>query len=289
MRSFERLIASIRRGGLIVLAATLVICGLPASAQPKPNFPPGSYGAKVLERGKVIIGVRYDIPLYGFMNPKTGAVEGFEIDMGKELARALFGDPTKVEFRQVVSRTRIPMLQEGVVDVVIANLTQTKKRMEEIDFSDMYNLAGMQALVAEGSPIKSLADLKTATIAVAKGGTGEQTMRVVYPEAKLLLLDSHGDSFQALVSRRATAFVADDTTLQGMQEKLKGFRVVPERITFEPHAMGVAKGRPEFVAFLNAFIRDLKASGKWKEFYRKNIGDAPKEPPPGTPEPQWLR
>ncbi|HYC37039.1 MAG TPA: transporter substrate-binding domain-containing protein [Usitatibacter sp.] len=286
----NRSILSWGRTALTILAAAFALSAWQALAQPpRPDFPPGSYGDKVLKRGKVIIGVRYDIPLYGFQNPKTGAVEGFEVDMGKELARALFGDPSKVEFRQVVSRTRIPMLQEGVVDVVIANLTQTKKRMEEIDFTDMYNLAGMQALVPEASPIKALKDLNNATIAVAKGGTGEQHMRQAYPQAKLLLLDSHGDSFQALVSRRATVFVADDTTLQGMQEKLKGFRVIPERLTFEPHAMGVAKGRPEFVAFLNAFIRDFKASGKWKELYRKNVGDPVPEPPPGVPEPQWLR
>ena len=114
-------------------------------------------------------------------------------------------------------------------------------------------------------------------------------MREMYPQAKLLQLDSHGDSFQALVSRRATVFVADDTTLQGMQEKLKGFRVVPERLTFEPHAMGAAKGHPEWVAFLNAFVRYFKSSGKWKELYRKNVGESNREPPPGVPEPQWLR
>jgi putative glutamine transport system substrate-binding protein len=271
------------------LAAAVLASSLQAWAQTKPAFPPGSYGEKVLHRGKVIVGVRYDIPLYGFQNPKTGAVEGLEVDIAKELARALFGDPNKVELRQVVSRTRIPMLQEGVVDVVIANLTQTRKRMEEIDFTDMYNLAGMQALVPEASPIRTLNDLKTATIAVAKGGTGEQAMRELYPQAKLIQLDSHGDSFQALVSRRATVFVADDTTLQGMQGKLKGFRVVSERLTFEPHAMGVAKGHPEFLAFLNAFVRDLKASGKWKELYRKNVGESNREPPPGVPDPQWLR
>lgn len=289
MKSFFQWGAPLRRSALRLLVAIVAFSGFPAWAQAKPTFPPGSYGEKVLQRGKVIVGVRYDIPLYGFQNPKTGAVEGFEIDMAKELARALFGDPSKVEFRQVVSRTRIPMLQEGVIDVVIANLTQTKKRMEEIDFTDMYNLSGQQALVPEASPIRTPSDLSTATIAVAKGGTAEQTMREMFPQAKLLLLDSHGDSFQALVSRRANAFVADDTTLQGMQEKLKGFRVIPDRLTFEPHAMGVAKGKPEFVAFLNTFIREFKTSGKWKEFYRKNIGDAGREPPPGTPEPQWLR
>ncbi len=289
MRLFRSLSTSYRRLLLAVVASALALGGSEALAQAKPSFPPGSLGEKILQRGKIIVGVRYDIPLYGYQNPKTGNVEGFEIDISKELARALFGDPAKVEFRQVVSRTRIPMLQEGVIDVVIANLTMTKKRMEEIDFSDMYNLAGMQALVPEASPIRNLNDLKTATIAVAKGGTGEQAMRELYPQAKLLQMDSHGDSFQALVSRRATVFVADDTTLQGMQEKLKGFRVIPDRLTFEPHAIGVAKDHPELLAYVNAFVRDLKASGKWKELYRKNVSGAVREPPPGVPEAQWLR
>lgn len=278
-----------RRCCIALLAAAFALAGVQAVAQTKPSFPSGSLGEKVQQRGKIIIGVRYDVPLYGFQNPRTGTLEGMEVDIGRELARALFGDPSKVEFRQVVSRTRIPMLQEGVVDVIIATLTMTKKRMEEISFSDIYYLAGMYALVPEASPIKSLDDLKTETIAVARGGTGEQAMREMYPQAKILALDSHGDAFQALVSRRATVLVSDDPVLQGMQEKLKGFRIIPARLTFEPHAIGVAKGNPEFVAFLNTFLRDLKASGKWEELYRKNVNPSSPEPPPGIPEPQWLR
>jgi putative glutamine transport system substrate-binding protein len=280
---------SLRHFPAALFAAAFLLAGAGASAQAKPNFPAGSYGEKIVQRGKIIVGVRYDIPLYGFQNPKTDTVEGFEVDIAKEVAKALFGDAGKVELRQAVSRTRIPMLQEGVVDVVIANMTQTKKRMEEIDFSDMYNLSGQAALVPEGSAIKNNDDLKNATITVAKGGTGEIAMRQMFPNAKLLLLESHADAFQALVSRRADAFIADDTTLQGMQKKIKGFRVVPGHLTFEPHAMGIAKGHPELVAFLNGVIRDLKASGKWKELYRKNVGEPVPEPPPATPEAQWLQ
>jgi putative glutamine transport system substrate-binding protein len=281
--------AHLRRCCLALFVAVISLAASQGMAQTKPSFPPGSLGEKVLQRGKIIIGVRYDIPLYGYQNPRTGSLEGMEVDIGKELARALFGDPSKVEFRQVVSRTRIPMLQEGVVDVIIASLTMTKKRMEEIAFSDIYYLAGMYALVPEDSTMKTPDDLKTASIAVARGGTGEATMREMYPQAKLLAMDSHGDAFQALVSRRATVLISDDPVLQGMREKLKGFKVLPTRITFEPHAIGVAKGHPELLAFVNGFVRDLKASGKWKELYRKNVNPTTPEPPPGIPEPEWLR
>lgn len=273
------------------LAAAIIpgLASLEAAAQIKPAFPAGSYGAKILQRGKLIVGVRYDIPLYGFQNPKTGEVEGFEVDMAKELAKALFGDPGRIEFKQTVSRTRIPMLQEGVVDVVIANLTQTKQRMNEIDFSDVYNLSGASALVADASPIRRNEDLRGKTLAMTKGGTGEQTVRQMFPESKLVLLETHAECFEALVSRRADAFIADETTHQGMRKKLQGYRILTEHLTFEPHAIGIAKGRGELVEFVNAFLRDFKASGKWKELYRKNIGEPVPDPPQGTPDPKWLR
>lgn len=285
----SRLASRLRRCFTALLTAAFALSGMQAMAQATPSFPAGSHGEKILQRGKIIIGVRYDVPLYGFQNPRTGVVEGMEVDIGRELARALFGDPSKVEFRQVVSRTRIPMLQEGAVDAIIATLTVTRKRMEEINFSDIYYLAGMHALVPDDSPIKSVDGLKTATIAVARGGTGEHTMREMYPQAKILAMDSHGDAFQALVSRRATVLVSDDPVLQGLRERLKGFRIIPERLTFEPHAIGVAKSSPELVPFLNKFLQELKTSGKWKELYRKNVNANAPEPPQGPPDPLWLR
>jgi putative glutamine transport system substrate-binding protein len=277
----------------LLCAANLLLGGiaiLPAFAQstPQAKFPPDSYAAKIVQRGKLVAGVKYDVPLYGYLNPKTGELEGFEVDIAREIARALFGEPNRVEFKQTVARTRIPMLQEGVVDLVIATMTQTKERMNEIDFSDMYYLAGQAVLVPDKSPIKRLDDLHGKILTAAKGGTSDKTAREMFPDAKMLLFDTQAECFEALGSR-ADAYVSDDSILQGMQKKAPGFRLLPTKLSFEPYAIGYKKGHPEFVAFVNTVFAQMKANGKWKELYLKNIGGEAPEVPPAKPEAQWLR
>jgi putative glutamine transport system substrate-binding protein len=258
-----------------------------AQSQTPPKFPAGSLGAKILERGKLVAGVKYDVPLYGYLNPKTNELEGFEIDIVHEIARALFGDPKKVEFKQTVARTRIPMVQEGAIDLVIATMTQTKERMNEIDFSDMYYLAGQAVLVADKSPAKTLKDLAGKTITAAKGGTSERTARELISNPKMLLFDTQAECFEA-VGVRADAYVSDDSILQGMQKKASGYRLLDEKLTFEPYAIGFKKGNPEWVEFVNGVLADMKKNGKWKEVFARNVGTTI-EPPPAKPEAQWLR
>lgn len=282
MRKFLSII-SLVSAGVFILAASSI-----ASAQTGQKFPAGSLGAKIQERGKLVAGVKYDVPLYGYLNPKTNELEGFEVDIVREIARSLFGDPNKVEFKQSVARMRIPMVQEGAIDLVIATMTQTKERMNEIDFSDMYYLAGQAVLVPEKSSAKLIKDLAGKTITAAKGGTSDKTAREMIPDAKMLLFDTQAECFEAL-GVRADAYVSDDSILQGMQKKAPGFRLLDEKLTFEPYAIGFKKGNPEWVEFVNSVLADMKKSGKWKETFAKNVGGASVEPPPAKPEAQWLR
>jgi putative glutamine transport system substrate-binding protein len=258
-----------------------------APAQPAasaPSFPPDSSMAKIVQRGKLLVGIKYDVPLYGYLNPKTNQVEGFDAEIGREIARALFGDPTKVEFRQATSQARIPMLKEGVVDVVLATMTITKDRMKEIDFSHVYYESGQTVLVPENSPIKKPEDVAGKTIAMVKGGTGELNLRKLFPTARPLLFDTHGDSFEAVRTGRADGMWSDETILRGLMTKAPGFRMVPGRYTYEPYGVGIQKGHPEFVAFVNKVITDIKKSSRWKEIWRQTIGGEPPDPPADEPD-----
>jgi putative glutamine transport system substrate-binding protein len=106
--------------------------------------------AKIQQRGQLIVGVKYDTPPFGSLNPINNQVEGFDPDLARELARALFGDETKVRFDEAVSRNRIPFLQEDKVDVILSTMTITDERKQEIDFSKPYYLAGQSILVSKG-------------------------------------------------------------------------------------------------------------------------------------------
>ncbi len=83
---------------------------------------------QIKQRGKLIVGVKYDTKLFGLKDPATGDVEGFDVDMAHALAKSILGDESKVELKEVTSKTRIPMLNNGDVDMVIATMTITDER-----------------------------------------------------------------------------------------------------------------------------------------------------------------
>ena len=80
--------------------------------------------------------MKYDTKLFGLKNPSSGEVEGFDIDVAKQLAKEILGDENKVEFMEVTSKTRIPLLNKGDIDAIIATMTVTEERKKEVDFTD---------------------------------------------------------------------------------------------------------------------------------------------------------
>ncbi len=125
--------------------------------------------------------------MFGLKNPKTGEVEGFDVDISKQLAKEILGDENKVEFKEVTSKTRVPLLQKGDIDAVVATMTITDERKKEVDFTDVYFQAGQSLLVKKGSKIKSVDDLKKGTKVLAvKGSTSAINIREKAPETTVL-------------------------------------------------------------------------------------------------------
>ena len=260
--------------GLLQLA--LVACGAqtagaPATSSTRPAFPADSYMARIQQRGNLIVGVKYDVPPFGTLNPTTNQVEGFDADLARELARALFGDEKRLQLIEAVSRNRVPFLQEDKADVILSTMTITDERRREIDFSTPYYLAGQSVLVKKGSPIKGVDDLAGRTVASAQGSTSEANVRERAPGANLLLFPAYAEALTAMLDGRADAVSTDDTILMGMILRDPNLQMVGGLFTEEPYGAGVKKGRPEFLAFVNTVFDELKANGRWTELYKKHI------------------
>lgn len=111
-------------GLIFVLAAALVAgCGKSKTTGGSASDDPIK---KIEDRGKLVVGVKYDTYLFGYKDPKTGKVEGFDVDIAKAISKKIFGDKVKVELKEVTSKTRIPMLQNGDVDMVVATMTSRR-------------------------------------------------------------------------------------------------------------------------------------------------------------------
>jgi ABC-type amino acid transport substrate-binding protein len=238
---------------------------------------------QIKEAGTLVCGVKFDVIAFGFRNPTTGEVEGFDADLCREIAAALGVEP---EFVEAISANRIPFLLEDRVDIVISTMTRTEDRLKEIDFSKIYYLAGQRILVKSDSPYQEVADLVEADVTVCsgQGSTSEANLREAgVAEDKLLLTATYSEAAQALLDGRCDAVSTDDSILFGLAEQNEGLEVRGERFTEEPLGIGIKKGKEDLVEFINGVLDEMAASGRWAELYDKHIkpytGEDAPEPP----------
>jgi ABC-type amino acid transport substrate-binding protein len=233
--------------------------------------------------GKLVCGVKFDVIAFGFRNPTSGEVEGFDADLCREIAGALGVEP---EFVEAISANRIPFLQEDRVDIIVSTMTRNDERLEQIDFSKIYYLAGQKILVKSDSPHQSVDDLVAAGVKVCsgQGSTSETNLRDKgVEEANLVLFATYSEAAQALLDGRCDAVSTDDSILFGLAQQNEGLEVRGEAFTQEPLGIGIKKGKEDLVAFINAVLDQMAANGRWAELYDTHIkpytGEEAPEPP----------
>ena len=139
---------------------------------------------EIIERGRLVVGVAQSLNRLGFRDPVTKNMAGFEVDLAHEIARDIFGDPDRVEFRFVEGTGRENALAEGTVDLVLRTMTVTRDRQTEVEFSVPYLTTYPRILVMRNSGIHSEADLTDRSVCVTVDSTNLLELR---------RLDSHGD------------------------------------------------------------------------------------------------
>ncbi|SIR75346.1 amino acid ABC transporter substrate-binding protein, PAAT family [Peribacillus simplex] len=227
--------------------------------------------AQVKEKDKIVFGVKNDTRLFGLKNPSTGEVEGFDIDIAKALAAEILGDENKVEFKEVTSKTRMALLNNGDIDAIVATMTITEDRKKEVDFTDVYFDAGQSLLVKKGSDIKGIDSLKGKKVLAVKGSTSSINIREKAPEAQVLEFENYSEAFAALKSGQGDALTTDDSILYGMADEDPSYELVGGTFTEEPYGIAVKKGNTDFVDELNKALKSLKDSGKYDEIHDKWI------------------
>ncbi|TFE25578.1 transporter substrate-binding domain-containing protein [Cohnella luojiensis] len=274
-------------GLLITLTAVFVLaaCGTKENSDSGSSSPTTSASAAtggtptidaIKSKGKLVVGVKFDTRLFGLKDPASGNVEGFDIDIAKGLAKQLLGDETKIELREVTSKTRIPMLDNGEIDLIIATMTINEERRKQVDFSEVYFNAGQSLLVKKGSPIQSVADVKKGTKVMAvKGATSVKNIKEKAPDATVLEFDNYQDAFSALRAGQGDALTTDNAILYGMASQDSNYEVVGGTFTEEPYGIAAKKGNADLVNAVNEYLASLKSSGEYDKIYEKWIGETP--------------
>jgi len=255
----------------------------PTGPNPAPNaLPAKSYMAEIKKRGRLIAGVSADTLLLGARNPLNGQIEGFDIDMLKAVSKAIFNDPNKIEFRVITTAQRLPALKDGSVDIVARAMTMNCARWQQIDFSTQYYKAGQKVLVAKGSKVKQMEDLKGKKVCAPNGSTSMDKLRTftgLIPVGS----DTHTGCLVLFQQGKVDAITGDDTILAGLAAQDPYALVVKApAFTSEPYGLGISKKHREFVQFVNGVLAQMRTDGQWKASYdvwlKAALGPAPAPP-----------
>src|SRR5687768_11717836 len=199
------------------------------------QYPANTTLGKIQKRGEITIGVKFDVPPFGFKNPQTDEVEGFDVDIGRFIAEELGVEP---KFVEAISDNRIPFLERGTVDLILSTMTINAERDMEIDFSEPYYIARGRILVPGDSDIKGLEDLTGGTsVCTALGSTYEETIREEAPDAELRLVDTYSECLELLQNGAIDAISTDDVILTGMIIQDDTLKMVGDPLTTEPYGV----------------------------------------------------
>jgi glutamate transport system substrate-binding protein len=233
------------------------------------QFPANTTLGKIQERGEITIGVKFDVPPFGFLNPQTDEVEGFDVDMGRFIAEELGVEP---KFIEAISDNRIPFLERGTVDLILSTMTINAERDTEIDFSEPYYIAQGRILVPGDSDIKGLEDLAGTRVCTALGSTYEETIREDAPDADLKLVDTYSECLELLQNGAIEAISTDDVILTGMIIQDDTLKMVGDPLTTEPYGVGIKDGDKQLKDFVDGVLKNVEEDGRWEETYQKWVG-----------------
>jgi len=248
------------------LAFGLVLAAeAPSLAQ---NLPPVPETIK--KQGLLRVGVKCDYPPDGYLDAQ-GKPQGVEVSLAKQIAAYAFGGADKVEFTCVTAANRIPSLQGGKIDLILATLGVSAERAQVIDFSDNYAWGGSDVLVPKDSPIKSLTDFAGKNVIVMKGAWQIGWFEKNVPSANLLKLDGISDGLQALLQKRADGFAHDLDVLRQIAKKNSDVKLVGEIYQLGYRAAGIRKGEKEWVDYVNAAIAQAKRDGLISKWVKEHV------------------
>lgn len=193
-----------------------------------------------------------------------------------EVKKATGRADLQVKTQAVTSANRVPLLQNGTIDIECGSTTNNSERGKQVQFATNYFYTGTRFLVKAGSPIKSLADLKGKKVVSTTGTTNILVMRNVNKEKNLDLdimsAKDHAESALLVESGRADAFAMDDILLYGIKANSvnpASLAVVGEALQVEPYAIMLRRDDPAFKTLVDGTIATLVKSGDFQKLYTK--------------------
>ncbi|WPO99056.1 glutamate/aspartate ABC transporter substrate-binding protein [Pseudomonas sp. HR96] len=260
---------------LLALAVTAALLGTPALADELTGTL-----KKIKDSGTITLGHRDASIPFSYMADASGVPAGYSHDIQLQIVEALKKDldlpDLKVKYNLVTSQTRIPLVQNGTVDVECGSTTNNTERQQQVDFSVGIFEIGTRLLAKKDSPYKDFDDLKGRNVVTTAGTTSERLLKSMNADKQMgmnvISAKDHGESFQMLESGRAVAFMMDDALLAGEMAKAKkpgDWAVTGTPQSYEIYGCMVRKGDAPFKKAVDDAIKATFASGQINNIYNK--------------------
>ena len=213
--------------------------------------------------------IRADTRLFGLTDIRTGKIEGFEVDLAQALTKQMLGKNAHADFLTTTANTRIPLLKNHNIDVVLATMTITKEREKQVDFTKPYFPAGSSLLVPDDSKIKDVRQLNDKTVLAVKGTTAVDDVHKFAPKARILQFDDYGQAMSALKAKQGVALTTDNGLLAGIAQENPGYKLVGGVYAYAPYGIAVDKGQTQMVDHLNKALKELEENGTYNRLINK--------------------
>lgn len=249
----------------LVMVLSLVACGKkaePASESATPTID------AIKEKGKLVVMCNAAFPPFEYVNSE-GKITGVDMDLAQKVADKI---GVELEIVDMNFDLLIDALKNGKGDLVASGMTARPDRAEIIDFSTIYISMGLKVIIPVGSEIKTFDDLDGKKIAVQEATTADIYAQENYKNAQLLEFKSAVDASNAVKSGNADCAIVDMLPAEYLTtQSPDAIQLMPELLSAEDTAMGVAKGHEDFLAVVNEVLETAMKDGFLDESFNKHM------------------
>ena len=234
---------------------------------------------KIKDTNTISIGFRESSIPFSYLDDKQQPV-GYAMDLCLKIVDAVRAElktpGIKVNLQPVTSGNRIPLMQNGTIDLECGSTTNSVARQQQVSFGPTYFVINVTAAVKKSSGIKSLAELNGKTISTTSGTTSVPLIksyeRAKGIDVKEIYGKDHAESFLLLTEDRAAAFIIDDILLAGQIAHARNpadYRILPESLREEPYSMMLRKGDAQFKALVDRSVGAAMKSGEIEKIFAR--------------------
>ncbi|MGH3324018.1 MAG: glutamate ABC transporter substrate-binding protein [Streptomyces sp.] len=252
----------------------------------KPSGDAGAAVKRIKEKGQLVVGVDQNSYLWGYRDPATGDIEGFDIDLVRAIAEDLFGETPPGEdppitFKTIPTDQRIPAIRSGDVDMVVRTMTVNCERLKDVAFSTAYFEAGQQLLVPKKrARVKGFdASMRGERLCFAQGSTAQTLMkRGRYRKlgAESVVVPNQLDCLVRMQLGQADATLTDSALGAGQAAQDPTVELIGDPVTVEPYGVAMNLADEDLVRRVNKVLEDYREGGSdsaWRTSYDKWLAD----------------